>query len=114
MNIYKIRKTDIILIAVILIISAVFVLYGLFISEPTKSVYIFVNNEEIGNYSIVENQKIELDFDGIIGGTVVISDGFVWVENFGCPDKLCEKTGKISRVGEVIICLPNKMIIRIS
>lgn len=30
-----------------------------------------------------------------------------------CPDKLCERTGWISRPGEAAICLPNRIVIRI-
>lgn len=30
-----------------------------------------------------------------------------------CPDKLCERTGWISRPGEAAVCLPNRIVIRI-
>lgn len=30
-----------------------------------------------------------------------------------CPDKLCQKTGKIERVGQSIVCLPNKVVVLI-
>ena len=30
-----------------------------------------------------------------------------------CPDKLDVKQGYISKVGEVIVCLPNKLVIEI-
>lgn len=28
-----------------------------------------------------------------------------------CPDKLCQKTGKIQAVGQSIVCLPNKVVV---
>ncbi len=31
-----------------------------------------------------------------------------------CPDKLCVKQGKISKSGESIICLPHKVVVKIS
>uniref|UniRef100_A0A7C4VUW7 NusG domain II-containing protein n=1 Tax=Fervidobacterium thailandense TaxID=1008305 RepID=A0A7C4VUW7_9BACT len=37
---------------------------------------------------------------------------YVWVEGSTCPDKICEKTGKVSEGGS-IICVPNKMIIEV-
>jgi hypothetical protein len=30
-----------------------------------------------------------------------------------CPDKLCEKTGKISKNGETIVCLPHRVVVEI-
>lgn len=43
-----------------------------------------------------------------------ISGGKVWVTDASCPDKICEHYGKISGDGEVIVCLPNRLIIQIS
>lgn len=35
------------------------------------------------------------------------NDG-IFVSESGCPDKICMRTGKISRTGEAIICVPNR------
>ena len=43
----------------------------------------------------------------------VIRDGNVWVEDSICPDHLCEKTGSIRKEGQVILCLPEKVALRI-
>ena len=32
------------------------------------------------------------------------------VQEASCPDHLCIRQGKISREGEMIVCLPNRMI----
>lgn len=53
----------------------------------------------------------EIELDGL---TVCISDGEVWVANANCPDKTCEHTGKISRSGQSIVCLPNGVTVTIS
>ncbi|PWM47482.1 MAG: hypothetical protein DBX47_00680 [Clostridiales bacterium] len=60
---------------------------------------------------------IELDkdytktFDGL--GTIVVKNGKIHFENALCPDKSCEKTGEIYRSGQSIICIPNRLVIRI-
>ena len=46
-------------------------------------------------------------------GTVVISKGKIRFENASCPDKSCEKTGEIYKEGQSIICLPNRIVIKI-
>ena len=62
--------------------------------------------------------KFALSEDGVHvlnGGTntLVIEDGHAYVTGATCPDRTCEHTGRVSRVGERIICLPNKLEIRI-
>ena len=44
---------------------------------------------------------------------IEIGDGEVWVVEASCPDELDVKQGKISRSGEIIVCLPNKLVIEI-
>lgn len=45
--------------------------------------------------------------------TVRIEGGFVWVEDADCADGTCERTGKISRAGQSIVCLPNGITVTI-
>jgi len=40
------------------------------------------------------------------GVTVVIGSGCVYVSDSDCRDKICVNTGKISRVGQSLVCLP--------
>ena len=46
--------------------------------------------------------------------TVHISGGKVWVTDADCPDKTCVRTGVITRAGQSIVCLPNKVTVTIS
>lgn len=63
-------------------------------------------------YSISENREIELD--GKIGKIKIeIKDMKVRVKESSCPNKICVKTGWISRSGEIIVCAPNEVTIRI-
>ena len=45
---------------------------------------------------------------------VVIENGKVRVENSVCPSGSCEHSAAVSKKGESIICLPNKILIQIS
>ena len=71
--------------------------------------------ESISGDDDVENangdKKREIDVDG--HNKVVIAGGEVWMEAADCPDKLCVAQGKISRSGQTIICLPNKVMVTI-
>lgn len=50
-----------------------------------------------------------------VGGhlSVVVKDGKAWVEDADCKNRICVKTGKISRVGESIVCAQNKIVITV-
>lgn len=51
---------------------------------------------------------------GPLGKTEIrIADRKVWVQTATCRHKLCKKQGRISRPGESIICLPNRIVITI-
>jgi hypothetical protein len=51
---------------------------------------------------------------GPLGETVVeIADGAVRVISSPCPEKICIKTGRISKPGQWIACLPNRVFISI-
>ncbi len=51
---------------------------------------------------------------GPLGETVVvIRDGAVQVISSPCPEKICVKTGRISKPGQWIACLPNRVFISI-
>ena len=45
--------------------------------------------------------------------TVLIQDDTIAVIDTDCPDAICKQTGTISKAGEIIACLPHKLIIEI-
>lgn len=111
----KKKKGDWILIAVILAISGLlYVGYRAFYSAPPLEVEISVDGTVIKTLPL--NQDTELTVEGWNGGTnhVIIRDGKVRVSEASCPDKICVNQGTIERTGEAIVCLPNRMIARIT
>ena len=48
------------------------------------------------------------------GTLLVVRDGSIWVEESQCPDGLCHEMGRISKEGQTILCLPNRISIVIS
>jgi hypothetical protein len=58
--------------------------------------------------------EVTLRVPGPLGETVVvIEDGAVRVISSPCPEKICVKTGRISKPGQWIACLPNRVFISI-
>ncbi len=55
-----------------------------------------------------------LSIAGPLGDTIVeIQGGAVVVLSSPCPEKICVKTGRISKPGQWIACLPNRVFIMI-
>ena len=56
----------------------------------------------------------EVFLDGPAGGiTLVVAKGGVRVREAGCRDKICVRMASISRAGEWIACVPNRLIVRV-
>ena len=62
------------------------------------------------NLSKVE-ESYTIDVEG--HNTVLVEKGQISMLKADCPDKLCVKQGKIKSADYPIVCLPNKIIIRI-
>jgi hypothetical protein len=101
-------------------IITVIILVGFFVgvfsirssTNEGQAVSIFVDNQERYHFRIFEDRTIKVQGD--IGETVVrIEHGKVWIESAPCPLQLCKKMGKISKSGDIIVCIPNKLLIRI-
>ncbi len=80
--------------------------------EKGKKVRVVVDKGKEFIYPLTEDRILE--FKGRIGVTkVLIKDGGVKVTESPCPLKLCMNLGWIRNKGEQIICVPNRVIIRI-
>ena len=72
------------------------------------SAVVTVDGEEIGRYYLNRDGTFSLN-----GGSnvLVVENGEAWVSEAIFTDKICMGMGKISRNGEFIACLPNRLII---
>jgi len=112
-QIFKILKIgDYILVVMILIGLLVGLLSIQSSVNEGQTVSIFLENRELYHLLIFEDRTIAVQGD--IGETVVkIEHGKVWIESAPCTHQICKNMGKISRPGEIIVCIPNKLLIRI-
>ena len=110
-------KGDKILIVVVIIINVIslWLVKNVAFNHEDKYISVQVNGEEIKRITFDKNIvgkqipiKTEYGYN-----LIEIGDEKVRVIEADCPDKLDVKQGYISRVGEVIVCLPNKLVIEI-
>lgn len=114
----KINKYDIALILTIIAVNILILIYGSFntIEKGEKIAYVYSDNKLVGEYTLTDDYTTEFKVESPSGNgynIVHIQNGKIWIHEATCPDKICLNQGKISRDGEIIVCLPNKMMIQI-
>lgn len=109
----KLKKADILLIGGIIAFGCVLGLVILLTQHKGNIVQVRVDGTIIENLQMTGNLTYEIN--GVNGGTnlLIIQGGEAWVEEASCPDGLCKNMGKISQVGQSVICLPNKVVVEI-
>ena len=110
---------DILLVLVILALAVVllFVIHSR--GREGSYVVVMIRNKETARYSMTINGVYDINGDndnnGDNGNTnrVEIKDGRVRMIEASCPNHLCIRQGWISLEGQSIVCLPNKVVVRI-
>ena len=74
----------------------------------TGETVLVTKDGETTSYPLGVNRTI--DFGSL---KVVIENGSAFVTDATCHDKVCEKSGKISKSGQSITCLPAGIVVRI-
>lgn len=103
--------SDIILVAVLLVISLSVLLIFFINRTEGDMVVVSVDGVKVAEYS--------LSIDGVYylnngSNVLVIEDNTAYVREATCPGfQDCVEMGKIRFVGESIVCLPNKVVIEI-
>ena len=105
---------DLLLVALVLLIALSLYLVFILAGEEGEWVVIRSGNEEISRHPLREDAQFTVgDESGTAYNTVVISGGEVRVTEAGCPDKICKNHRPISKSGETIVCLPNKLVVAV-
>ena len=98
---------DVLVILTLLAVAAL-VLLGFLHSAGTASsenLLVIRTPTETLTYPLSADRTVTVS-SGNITLTVEIRDGRACVSDSDCPDKICQRTGWISRKGETVICAP--------
>lgn len=113
----RINKYDITLIAVIIAVNCFLIYYNSknLVYSYNNEALIYSDNKIVGQYILKKDYVNEFTVKSDEGyNTIKIENNKVWIQDADCPDKYCIHQGKISGVGQVIVCLPNKLLIKIT
>lgn len=106
-----ITKADLCIAAAVILLSLCVPFMA--ISAPdAKTVVIEVDGELYASYDMNKIDGVKtVDVNG--KNTVEITKDYARAVYADCPDKLDVRRGKITKAGQIIVCLPNKMTVRI-
>ncbi len=108
-----IGRNDIILMASILAVSVLIMIFTRVFTDKGMTAVVYVDGAETGRYLLTEDIRVDIGgYDGS-HNTLTISGGKAYMSDASCPDKLCMHQGKVYKGGQTIVCLPNRVIIKI-
>ena len=110
-------KSDILILILLIIISAGILFAFLYFNDTAGSIItIEAKGEIVGRIPLekYDNSSKTYHIEGEIGvSKILVEDGRVRMIESPCPNKVCVNTYWIENPGELIACIPNKIIIRI-
>ena len=107
-------RNDFILIAVLILGGLAAACAYRISGNRGEMVSVYVDGTLTGEYLLSEDMSIDIKGYGGGSNTLVIKDGAAFIKEADCPDKLCIHQGRISREGMELVCLPNRVVVRIT
>ena len=102
------KKGDLTIFVAVCTLAAVLSVIFFFFKSDGKTVLVKTDNKIIAEYPLNADREIKLEHNSFI-----IKNGEVFMDTADCKNQICVKTGKISKRGECIVCLPNMVVLEI-
>ncbi len=103
-----ITKKDFILVLVVLVVGIAGIIF-LNSADKGKTATIKVDGKVVETIAL-DGENRTFTYNDVV---ICLEDGEVFVKASKCSDKVCLRSGKISKSGEGIICAPNRVSIEI-
>ncbi len=109
-NIRLFKKSDILILAICILTAILLLLFGTETDNALTAV-ITVNREE---YTQIDLSSISQEQEFYVNGvTIVAGNNYIYIKDSECPNKICIKTGKLTKSGQAAACVPQGVAIYI-
>ena len=105
------KRNDAILFGVLIALCILSFLAMLAFRTEGAFVVVRINSEEYARYPLDEDITVKIGEEDY--NVLVIKDGYAYVGDANCPDRICVNTGRIRYDGQSVICLPHKLVVEI-
>ena len=106
------KKADIILLAALIVIGAAGLLAVRPASQSASAVIVTVDGVQTDSLDLSADQSVKIDTQ-YGSNLITVEKGSVFVSEADCPGQDCISLGKISSPGQIIVCLPHHLVIKI-
>ena len=106
----KMKKMDLVLVLTVAVLAiGGLLVYNVLGQKEAGLVVVEVDGEVFGEYKLFENQEVLINETNVL----LIENGVVNMYEANCPDQICVMHVPISKNGETIVCLPNKVVVTV-
>lgn len=109
-NIKLIQKKDWLLIAAILLIALFSALPKLLHSGGGVTAIITADNNIVEEIRLHDGEEKRISVNNTV---IEIKDGEIYFLSSNCEDKICVRSGKLSKKGDAAACVPNRVAVYI-
>ncbi len=102
------KKLDIVIIISVLLLSLIS--FSFCTNREACEVLVEIAGKTYATYSINDDRVVSIETE-YGNNLLVIENKEVFITNSSCKDKLEIKAGKISKTGQSLVCLPNKLVV---
>ena len=110
------KRNDIIIAALLVIVAIICaIVMQVFVKKDGNVAVVSIDGQVYKELSLNVNTELEInEANGVDGYNIlVIDNGYAYMKDADCVNKICVHQGKINKVGETIVCLPHKVVIEI-
>jgi hypothetical protein len=109
----KLKKGDLIIVVILAVaVISWFGINNMRESKDERQIVIETNGnfyKSIPMETGMKPQKVYIDFEDGKYIDIFVDENGAYVKDVICPDKICQKTGVVDKVGQSIVCLPNRV-----
>lgn len=108
----RLKWGDFVIIAAVLLLAAALTAwFALGTSDGQLYAEVWQDDVLVERVKLTDETNREIDLDG--HNVIVLAGKTARMESADCHDQVCVRTGTLTRAGQVAVCLPNRVILKI-